>query len=198
MELTPIAQWLNSTFYGVDLTILAAYHQLALTQLNAFLQPLCHALGWAGKNVPLLILLCAALVIPRKTRTIGLTMSLALIIGFLVAYVGMKSIIARPRPYATYPDVMLWWQAVGSWTERDYSFPSGHAMASAALLSGFFFARPSWKSGTFAGVFIALMCFSRNYLMVHYPSDVFAGALIGILAGWVAWTLVRKLKLTKV
>ena len=35
----------------------------------------------------------------------------------------------------------------------------------------------------------ALIAFSRHYLYVHYPSDVLAGALLGILVGWMTWRL---------
>jgi undecaprenyl-diphosphatase len=35
--------------------------------------------------------------------------------------------------------------------------------------------------------FVALMAVSRNYFVVHYPTDVIAGALVGTLAGVIAY-----------
>ena len=38
-------------------------------------------------------------------------------------------------------------------------------------------------------ILAALIAFSRLYVGVHYPSDVLAGILIGIFAGWAGWKL---------
>ncbi len=35
----------------------------------------------------------------------------------------------------------------------------------------------------------AIISFSRLYLYVHYPSDVLAGAAIGVAAGWLTYRL---------
>ena len=78
------------------------------------------------------------------------------------------------------------------------SFPSGHAMSAvvvygtvaylAARLQRHFWARVATLVGT--GAIIVLICLSRLYLGVHYPSDVMAGALIGLAwAGFCMATL---------
>jgi undecaprenyl-diphosphatase len=59
------------------------------------------------------------------------------------------------------------------------SFPSDHAVLFFALSTGLLFI--SRKVGTFAlaytGLFIA---FPRIYLGLHYPTDIIAGAIIGV------------------
>lgn len=84
----------------------------------------------------------------------------------------------RPRPH-----VISWGaHAVSS------SFPSGHAMSAtivygtvaylAARLQHRVWAR--WLTMGLALVVIVLIALSRIYLGVHYPSDVLAGAIIGL------------------
>ena len=108
--------------------------------------------------------------------------------GGLVLNGVLKLGFNRPRPAIFVPEV----HAVSS------SFPSGHAM-SAAIVYGtvaYLAARlhkriwARWLVMTAALIIIALICFSRMYLGVHYPSDVFAGVAIGLAwAGFCMATL---------
>jgi undecaprenyl-diphosphatase len=106
--------------------------------------------------------------------------------------IGLNNILkvgfARPRP-----QVFEWGTHVSSW-----SFPSGHAMSStvvyvtvaylAARLQKTHIARLATL--LVAAVIIAVICFSRLYLGVHYPSDVAAGVIIGLAwAGFCMATL---------
>ncbi len=93
-----------------------------------------------------------------------------------------KYLIDRPRPVFL-PNI----------TEWNPSFPSGHATASTALIGmlGYVVAAgmaPGAKRSAVVGcavAAIALICFSRLFLGVHFLSDVAAGILVGML-----WLLV--------
>ncbi len=97
--------------------------------------------------------------------------------GATLLNVAIKAMFERQRPD-------LWAQLVH---EGGYSFPSGHAMASAAL--GLAIAVALWNSRWrlwgmgFATVYILFVGFSRLYLGVHYPSDIIAGWLVS--GAWV-------------
>ncbi|QKG51299.1 phosphatase PAP2 family protein [Hymenobacter sp. BRD67] len=91
----------------------------------------------------------------------------------------IKYAVARPRP-------TLW---VSILPEYTFSFPSGHAMDTAALATALFFVLPRHRGlWLLAPLFSLAVGWARMYLGVHYPSDV--------LAGWssaVGWVLLGQL-----
>ncbi len=121
-----------------------------------------------------MIALVAILLIFKKTRKIGLTMGISLLLGFLIGNLFLKNVIARPRPYTLYPDITLYVPRLHS-----YSFPSGHAASSfvAAVALFQFYKKPGIAAITLA----TLIAFSRIYLFMHWTTDVLAGALFGTL-----------------
>ncbi len=65
-----------------------------------------------------------------------------------------------------------------------FSFPSGHTAAAVALAVAW--AGEGSGLGLLVSAFAGLVGFSRVYLGVHYPLDVMAGAVLGLLAGGMA------------
>ncbi|GAV23501.1 phosphatase PAP2 family protein [Carboxydothermus pertinax] len=109
-----------------------------------------------------------------RWQVTGIEASLALILShFLVVRIKQK--VARPRPFWVMVNInplgKLW---------RDYSFPSGHTASSTclALITSLNF--PGFRFLLF--LIVGLVAVSRLYLGVHYPSDVFAGFLVGIFS----------------
>ena len=95
----------------------------------------------------------------------------------------LKAIFARPRPAVTYgSEILALSQSLG------FSFPSGHATKSIALILPFILLMGNSKNLHKAiKIVIALIavgvCFSRIVLGAHYVSDVVAGigmALVGL------------------
>ena len=121
------------------------------------------------------------LLIP-KTRKAGLAMGIALALEIVCCNVILKPFVARIRPCDVNTAVQLL-------IERpiDYSFPSGHTASSFAAASALYFSRK--KPWIPAAVLAGMIGFSRLYLYVHYPTDILAGALIGIMMGWIGYVL---------
>jgi len=141
------------------------------------------ALG-TGTVVMMTVLISATFLWLTRHRHSAVLLGVATL-GGLVLNNLLKMGFDRPRP-----EIFAWGvQAVSS------SFPSGHAMnavivyGTVAYLVGRLQASHRVRMFTmgFAALIIALVCGSRLYLGVHYPSDVLAGLTIGL--AWAAFCM---------
>lgn len=145
-----------------------------------FLNPIVTFITSLGDAGWFWILLCALLLFSRKYRKTGLTGLIALLIGFLITNLWLKNMVMRTRPYELVEGLEL----IGK-KAVDFSFPSGHSTASIAA-SAVFLAKLPKKFGVPAILLGVLICFTRLYIGIHYPSDVIAGVLIGLFASFAA------------
>lgn len=91
----------------------------------------------------------------------------------------------RPRPFAA-----LNFEPLIS--NGSFSFPSGHMTFYFAMFMAIFYVVKSRNVVWWFLGLTVLMGLARIYCGVHYPSDIFGGAAIGILsAGFVYWILPR-------
>ncbi|HTK60217.1 MAG TPA: phosphatase PAP2 family protein [Candidatus Baltobacteraceae bacterium] len=103
----------------------------------------------------------------------------AVAIGFLLERV-IGFLWFRPRPFVVLEGVTKLADRMA--TEK--SFPSAHATFAFALAAGVALHNKKWGNALF--LMAALVAFGRVAAGVHYPSDVVAGALVGLLAGALA------------
>jgi undecaprenyl-diphosphatase len=104
---------------------------------------------------------------------------LVLTIGFtlLVSDYILKPIFDRPRPFTTVLEL-----PVIDGKPASSSMPSGHAArAVAAAIAA---TRMMPAAGWLLWPFAALVMASRVYIGVHWPSDVLAGAFVGLACAW--------------
>ena len=73
---------------------------------------------------------------------------------------------------------------------KEPSFPSGHTAFYFALATVIFYKNKIIGSLLFIGAF--LICLGRVFIGIHWPSDILAGAVIGILVGWLVNKIFKK------
>ncbi len=97
---------------------------------------------------------------------------------------GLKFAINRPRPYTKYPTIINPYDNA----ETGNSFPSGHTSTAFSLAASLSIECKKWYMVVPAYLYATSVGYSRLYLGEHYPTDVLAGAVIGIgsayLSNW--------------
>lgn len=123
----------------------------------------------------------------KRTRYCGIAVLFAMGIDTLITEYGIKNIVCRVRPCNLVDDVNMLVEKPTS-----YSFPSNHsasafAGAVAVMLT---IKKKAWTIPAF--VFSGIISFSRMYVFVHFPSDVFAGILLGSTIAVLVCYLMKK------
>lgn len=131
------------------------------------------------------IILAIVLLCFKKTRKTGICLGAVLLIGEILGNQILKKIFERPRPYTVNPSVELVIEKLSS-----FSFPSGHSRCAVECAIAIYANNKKW--GIAAIVLAVLTCLSRMYLYVHYPTDVLAGAALGIIDGLLAIFIIKK------
>lgn len=128
---------------------------------------------------------CSSFAVEKEDKNDRVTVIVALLFSLLVGNLTLKPLVARMRPCWRNPDIRL---LIANPT--DFSFPSGHAMSSFAAAMSMWM----WKHrmGVLALTGAAVMASTRLYFYVHYPTDILAGLLIGILLGVSAYFVTKK------
>ena len=185
-----MAEWLNRTFYSFDSGMFHIVNNWA-TVAGSFLNPFFKFISFFGASGLFFIILSVVLCLFKKSRKLGGTMLLSIIVGGLFTNVILKNLVARPRPY-TVDEFKPMWEMAGAITESEYSFPSGHTTVTmVSMMSLFFICNKKWSwTGFF---FVILMGLSRVYLFAHYLTDVLAGLIVGFVSGIIGYFVAKAL-----
>ncbi len=157
------------------------FHNAVTDRIFPFLTYLGEAgLVWIIASLLFLIL--------KKTRRQGAFALCAIAAGFLLGEILLENIVCRERPFQAFPNYISLLISPPS----GFSFPSGHTCASFAAATVFFCHSKKW--GIPALVLACLIAFSRVFLFVHWPTDVLAGAVLGIACGLLTVFLSKRLE----
>jgi len=131
------------------------------------------ALGRAGNNGTVWVALGVVLALLDPERRESWLICAALAPLAIVLNYGVKLLVRRPRP------VLEGLPPLGG-APSSLSFPSAHAFSSFAVATAMMRVDPATAGALVVALALSL---GRPYLGMHYPSDVLAGALLGVLLG---------------
>lgn len=169
----------TQTFDDAGLRWIATHHSPALDSAMLDITVL-------GTSTVVMMIVCiAALFLTLTRHKYSALLLLVATVGGMLLDTILKLQFGRPRPH------IFTWGTHASMS----SFPSGHAMSATIVYSTVAYLAARLQKRRWArlltlfaaAVVIALIALSRVYLGVHYPSDVLAGAIIGL--AWAAFCM---------
>lgn len=123
-----------------------------------------------------------ALLIWHLDKELGLLFVFTGLLAFLFeipSFIGLKHLFKRTRPFEQLHNAGKLIQP-----SDKFSLPSGHAAAAFVIATLIAYMYPHWAG--LAILWASLIGLSRVLLGVHYPGDILAGALLGILCSFVS------------
>ena len=176
----------DETLAITDLNLLNRIQDLRTPFLNKFMLLVTYLGNWQTILI-ISIIIIFIFAIFKKWKFI-IALSISSIFGELFVYTA-KNIIKRQGPPLRFLILL----------EKDFSFPSGHSFISIAFYGLLFyfifdFAKNKFIKilSIFAGCsMVFLISFSRIYLGVHWPSDVFASLASGIVLITIIITILK-------
>lgn len=157
-----------------DLEVLYKIQNFSSPILDIFFKYITETAGFCFMAVLLVLLLAY-----QHTRRLGKQALVAELLQLAVGSYFLKQLIARPRPFVIDSTIELIVKA-----PQSYSFPSGHSSTAFALAFVVIFSNCPKCFKLIALVWAIIICFSRLYLQVHFPTDVIFGALLGIVCSY--------------
>ncbi len=150
---------------------------------NPVLTPVMRFLSMIADSGICWIILTLILLIFARTRRAGFCSMIALLLSLLLCNILLKNLVARIRPYEVVEGLSILVNR-----PHDFSFPSGHTSASFASATALALTLPERRRrlpGALLLLLALLIAVSRLYVGVHYPTDVLAGGVIGLVCGFI-------------
>jgi membrane-associated phospholipid phosphatase len=145
------------------------------------------SVDWVSASVPLGMLAYGYISKNKTMRNNGYELIIAMGINAGITQL-MKVGFNRTRPAEEYPNDIF----VRS-PSKDKSFPSGHTSQAFAAATTLTLQYHKWYISVPAYIYAGCVGYSRMYLGKHYPTDVLAGALVGVGSSYLSRLITDKL-----
>lgn len=173
------------TLLSIDLFLFLAINHLPhIFLFDAFASFLSGVGEWGF--VWLLIAILLFIREEKLNHTFFLPVFISGFLAWLVSEYSIKLFVSRPRPAIDLGAIIVGGGAYGC------SFPSTHTTIAFALGYVLSYVEPKLRGWFY--LLAILIGLSRIYLGVHYPLDVFAGALLGSAIGLLSIRVSRKFR----
>ena len=177
----------------IDYSILSFFHNTALNY-GHILNPLAKAFHYIGNPLTCVPAIVCILLFIFTKRKRWLIVFVAICCSSAISSLLIKQLVGRLRPFnqeviSEYRD---WWLTAGAIKETGKSFPSGHSASSMGFAISLFITSKRKNIAWLGFVYALLMAASRCYAVVHYPSDVMVGMIIGLIVGYLTIVLFRR------
>ena len=171
----------------------------ALLVVNGMHNAFQDAFWWivSAKWASLLLVLALVWILLHQNRRHALLVLAMLVLAFLLAdqiSSGLiKHLVERLRPTHD-PSLGDAVHVVNGYRGGMYGFVSSHAANAFAAATFLSLVLRHRLTAISLFTWAVLQCYSRVYLGVHYPGDILGGIVVGLLAGWLVWCLMRWLQ----
>jgi len=177
---------------------LEAFDRQLLLAINGFNSPFFdtffYALTQTWASIPVFLL--AIILLYKKyglkqTLLSILIVASAIGIADLISVSCFKNVVCRYRPSHNL-EIENLLHLVNGYRGGMYGFVSSHAanMFAFSVTTALLVKKKTWTF--FVLMWSLLVCYTRMYLGVHYPADIFVGAILGSTAGYFVWLIGRR------
>ncbi|MBQ1585462.1 MAG: phosphatase PAP2 family protein, partial [Muribaculaceae bacterium] len=168
----------------------------ALLAVNGLHDMFQDAFWWmvTAKWSSLLLVLALAWILLHQNRRHALLvlamLGLTVLMADQISSGLIKHLVERLRPTHD-PSLESMVHVINGYRGGMYGFVSSHAANSFAITTLIALVMRHRVVTLSMFTWALLQCYSRVYLGVHYPGDILGGIIVGVLAGWLVWQLMR-------
>lgn len=184
----------------MDIQQLIGFDQELLLKINGSDSLFWDGFMWMATNkltwIPMAIALLYVIFKNNKIKEAFLLIGLIILVITLADQISSgfcKPYFARFRPTQD-PELMYQIDVVNGYRGGTYGFTSSHAANTFGVALFLSLVMKSWSLSIILFIWAALNAYSRMYLGVHYPGDIFFGTLTGLGSGILMYLLYNYLQ----
>lgn len=166
----------------LDRQTLEEFSEDRTNSMTRFMQNVSSTTGAISVGIPAALIIKGMISGDKLTVRKGMYIVKTIAVSSAITFV-MKYTFNRQRPFKA--DSLIIKASRGGGP----SFPSGHTSLAFATATSLSFAYPKWYVITPSYLWAGTVGYSRMYLGVHYPTDVWVGAMVGTLSGFLSYKL---------